>query len=401
MGNIIQDFVESDTASTESKLGLDNPIVNGIPRSYEIGRNVKSVTFHSYDISTYGSDGVEVVNHKYYMTVKNGSTSFEPQSVIAYELTEPQYNLVKDAVRTSIEFPDMDEVPTDVVINGKTMVGNEQVVVNPKNAIRKFEEILEIFSTADPATLDGTIEIDARSPGYIRTTDVVSNVSFEIFNDGGYISNHVLVGMLTEFDVNSRVPLIKKRFASSITEQLNYDERLFHLIIGTNGKPSDITPAYLSALRARILLLGSKYQVSARAEREVYDFIENQLKSLNANLPRRAFEGVYDFITKYGANRTTKLAKEQNKINRGPNGGVLIWHGTTYGQSIGKGGALLSADDLESQGVIVSGGGGSSDLVSTTWNKQYAFDVARSNFNLTFASKSKDLAVDYFNSVFE
>lgn len=401
VGNIIQDFVESDTASTESKLGLDNPIVNGIPRYYEIGRNVKSVTFHSYDISTYGSDGVEVVNHKYYMTVKNGSTSFEPQSVIAYELTEPQYNLVKDAIRTSSEFSDMDEVPADVVINGKTMVGNEQVVVNPKNAIQKFEEILEIFSTADPATLDGTIEIDARSPGYIRTTDVVSNVSFEIFNNGGYISNHVLVGMLTEFDVNARVPLIKKRFASSITEQLNYDERLFHLIIGTNGKPSDITPAYLSALRARILLLGSKYQVSAKAEREVYEFIENQLKALNANIPRRAFETVYDFITKYGANKTTKLAQEQNKINRGPNGGVLIWHGTTYGQSIGKGGALLSADDLESQGVIVSGGGGSSDLVSTTWNKQYAFDVARSNFNLTFASKSKDLAVDYFNSVFE
>ncbi len=393
--NILNDYVEDSRATAETKLGLDKPITNGIPNYIGIGTNPINVILHTYG---HLDPVTGVFDDKFFITIKNGKDAYGDQSVEAFEVTQRQWNMIRTALGNVDKFPADLDVPDTITLNGKAYEGAELVDFNVRRRPELLKDIIDEFSSADPKLLDGEIEVDVNSSAYLGTTDIVSTVGFQVLNDGGYITNNALVALLKSREQGVKQNrIVAKRFERSFGEQLAYDKALHTKVI----RGGMITDAYKEVLQARIKFLGLRNKIRPMVINEVIDVVNKVLAYPETRITRLAQEGIVDFVDKQRGYKNEALAISQNTLQRGPNGGVLIWHGTLYGQQIGRYGALLSADDLSLQDVSVAGGGGSSNVISTAWNKQYAFDVARSHHNLTFTKYSTDLAADTFQGFFD
>lgn len=391
--NTLTDYVSDATLSTDDSLGMDNPITTGIPNYIDIGTHLTNIILHTY--VNVDPDTLVTDEQKFYMTIKNSGTVTDAATTEAFELTGSQYGMLLNVLNDDKLIPTFTDMPSNITINGVVHEGVELNDFDVRKRRERVRDMIDEFSSIDPALGSGQLEVPVDSSGYLGTTDIVSNVGFQILNDGCHFTNQALIGLLTNWSDKNRQKLTKRRFYESLGEQLAYDERLRQM------HPNKVTESWWSVVRGRLYDLAAQNNVPKTVVPQIMTWFSQEVNHWNSLTPRLSSPLIDTMRQRLTIQKDNELWRSRHTPQRGPNGGILIWHGTLYGQQIGRHGALLSADDLSSQGVNVSGGGGSSHVISTTWDKTYAFDVARNHHNLTFTKLSTDLAHDMIEGIFD
>jgi hypothetical protein len=391
--NTLTDYVSDATLSTDDSLGMDKPITTGIPNYIDIGTHITNVILHTY--ANVDPDTLVTDEQKFFMTIKNSGTVNDAATTEAFELTESQYGMLLNVLNDDKLIPSFTDMPSNITINGVVHEGVELNDFDVRNRRERVRDMIDEFSSLDPALGSGQLEVPVDSSGYLGTTDIVSNVGFQILNDGCYFTNHALVGLLTNWGDKKRQKLTKRRFYESLGEQLAYDERLRQM------HPNKVTESWWSVVRGRLYDLAEQNNVPKTVVPQIMTWFSQEVNYWNALTPRLSSPLKDVMAQRLTIQKDNALWRSRHTPQRGPNGGILIWHGTLYGQQIGRHGAILSKDDLSSQGVYVAGGSGSPHVISTTWDKTYAFDVARNHHNLTFTKLSTDLAHDMMEGIFD
>jgi hypothetical protein len=220
--NVLNDYVEDPRATSDTKLGLDKPITNGIPNYIDIGTNPINVILHTYE---HLDPVTGVLDDKYYMTIKNGKDAYGDQSVEAFELAPYQWSMIRTALSGVDKFSADLDVPNGITLQGKSYSGTELMDFNVRRRPELLKDIIDELATTDPAILQGAVEVDVDSSAYMGTTDIVSTVGFQVLNDGGYITNNALVSLLKARKSGlKQTQVIRKRFEKSFGEQLVQDK---------------------------------------------------------------------------------------------------------------------------------------------------------------------------------
>ena len=400
IANTVDDYVAPELTSTPDKtLALQWDIWHGMPVHPDAlaedadgtKATVREILFHQHSKTTQtytqvGEDevvDVETVPVAYGLTLRHKNSDDD----YCCSLTKDQYDFL--FLSASELLPNKSFGVPALITNIDMFDGKP---VDDSTVYRaKFDDALlaRIIDQHETAVInDGTLEVSPTDPAYFGTSEIVSQSSWDIVDRKMRPYNHVLDGLVETLTNGEPAEQrrIKRRFVDSLRNQLFVDYK-------DDSKYRDILMSYdwKSGVLTRLVMVAQAKgypvgPIKSAWEHEIYDGIEMSFQRK---------EGSLNEMERFIRNRGNTSGDPEDSVKRGPNGGVLLWHGTLYGAEIGSQGQLLSADDLAQYNIGVTGGGGSSDVISTTWSKRYAFEVARSNYNLTVMNEADNRA-EYF-----